>query len=183
MPYDTLKKWLIDESRSNDNIYLPYYNRSNKTFRQQSSHYFNQKLFNNDFVDLIPMIVANALTLRIVLCSLPCQQLRECLIAQPTLLRDTTGIPYVVVHLVSSYYSGTWPIHLFISLPICQATILSTVPSTFSVASCVISSAASTAQTIIPSTSTVASCILSSAASAAQTTILPFTSVTPCVIM
>ena len=64
---------------------------------------------NTSFVDILPLVAANALQITLVICSNVEQNIRNCRIVHPVERKAASNIPYVVLHYKHEHYSSTVP--------------------------------------------------------------------------
>ena len=95
-------------------VYHGFSSISKSKLRKQVTLYFSNKIYNNDFGDLLPLITCNALGLSIIIVSTLAQRLSDCIV-KPNLIRSARYelFPYFVAHLNNKIYSSTKPLSAY----------------------------------------------------------------------
>ena len=84
---------------------MGFFSKSVHDFSLQAKQYFQQKFYNSDFGDLLPLIAADAFEFQLIISASPRLQLRDCYIVK--LFHCSAACLYIVLHLSQEHYSGT----------------------------------------------------------------------------
>ena len=94
-------------------FYTLFSSISKPQLRKQSVNYFTNKIYNNDFGDILPLVACNALDLRIIIMSSQMQRLCDCTIVKRNLILSAKNehFPNIVMHLRNEHYSSAKPLY------------------------------------------------------------------------
>ena len=95
-------------------------------YHYQVSLYFDNKIYNTNFGDFLPLVAANALVTRIIICSSPTSILVNLTVVMPDLLplTDLEQLPYIVLFNSNDHYSET----RLLMVQECMSAVLSPTP-------------------------------------------------------
>ena len=71
MSYHEIIRSLQNELIINEGLYMSFFSKPVDICRQQARQYFQQKFYNSDFGDLLPLITANAFELQLIISASP----------------------------------------------------------------------------------------------------------------
>ena len=71
MSYHEIIRSLQNELIINEGLYMGFFSKPVDVFRQQARQYFQQKFYNSDFGDLLPLISANEFELQLIISASP----------------------------------------------------------------------------------------------------------------
>ena len=80
MPYKMVRDFLADEINSHIDAYASFSSSSLSSFKEKIPCYFQLKSYNKDFCDMLPLVAANAFSIRIIIFSSPAQPINQCII-------------------------------------------------------------------------------------------------------
>ena len=75
-----VRDFLADEINSHIDAYACFSSSSLSSFKEKIRCYFQLKSYNKDFCDMLPLVAANAFSIRIIIFSSPAQPINQCII-------------------------------------------------------------------------------------------------------
>ena len=122
--YAILHRLISNEATFNVINYLNFFRGTVNDYHYQVSLYFDNKIYNTNFGDFLPLVAADAFVTRIKYCLSPTSTNSTIAIPDLLLPADRKQLPYIILFYSNDHCSGT----RLLMVQECMSTVLSPLP-------------------------------------------------------